>query len=113
MTSIILIDPKKVFDTIDHAVLLQTLHAIGFSKHTVDWFKSQLSNLSFAVNLGKSFSQLVSVSCSVLQGSIFGPFLFIVFVSDMPQTVTVIFFSMSMIYILSFNIKISMKFKNS
>ena len=36
MTGMILIDFKKVFDTIDHDVLLQKLYAIGFSKHTVN-----------------------------------------------------------------------------
>ena len=43
----ILIDLQKAFDTIDHDVLLQKLYAIGFSKHTVNLFKSYLSNRSF------------------------------------------------------------------
>ena len=34
----ILIDLQKAFDTIYHDVLLQKLYAIGFSKHTVNWF---------------------------------------------------------------------------
>ena len=38
MTGMILIDLQKAFDTIDHDVLLQKLCAIGFSKHTVNWF---------------------------------------------------------------------------
>ena len=40
MTGMILIDLQKAFDTIDHDVLLQKLYAIGFSKRTVNWFKS-------------------------------------------------------------------------
>ena len=38
MTGMILIDLQKTFDTIDRGILLQKLHAIGFSKHTVNWF---------------------------------------------------------------------------
>ena len=68
MTGMILIDLQKVFDAIDYGVLLQ--NAIGFTKHTVNWFKSYLSNRSFLVNLGNNFSQPVSVSCGVSQGSI-------------------------------------------
>ena len=37
-TGIILIDLQKAFYTIDHDILLQKLYAIGFSKHSVNWF---------------------------------------------------------------------------
>ena len=68
MTGMILIDLQKAFDTIDHDILLQKLYAFGFSKHTVNWFQSYLSNRSFLVNLGNNFSQPTSVSCSVPHG---------------------------------------------
>ena len=87
MTGMILIDLQKVFDTIDHDVLLQKLYATGFSKRTVNWFKSYLSNRSFKVNLGNNFSQPASVSCGVPQGSILGPLLFLIYVNDMSQAV--------------------------
>ena len=38
ITVMILIDLQKAFDTTDHDILLQKLHAIGFSKHSVNWF---------------------------------------------------------------------------
>ena len=87
MTGMILIDLQKAFDTIDHDVLLQKLYAIGFSKHTVNWFQSYLSNRSFLVNLGNNFSQPASVSCGVPHGSILGPLLFLQYVNDMLQAV--------------------------
>ena len=40
MTGMILIDLQKAFDTIDHDILLKKLSAIGFSNHTIGWFKS-------------------------------------------------------------------------
>ena len=87
MTSMILIDLQKAFDTIDHDVPLQKLYATGFSKCTVNWFKSYLSNRSFKVNLGNIFFQPTSVSCGVPQGSILGPILFLIYVNDMSQAV--------------------------
>ena len=87
MSGMILIDLQKAFDTTDHDVLLQKLYAIGFSKHAVNWFQSYLSNRSFLVNLGNNFSQPASVSCSVPQGSILGPLLFLIYVNDMSQAV--------------------------
>ena len=86
MTGMILIDLQKAFDTIDHDLILQKLYAIGFSKHTVNWFQSYLSSRSFLVNLG-NFSQPASVSCGIPQGSILGPLLFLIYVNDMSQAV--------------------------
>ena len=85
MTGMILIDLQKAFDTIDHDVLLQELYAIGFSKHTVNWFQSYISNRSFLVNLGNNCFQPPSVSCGVPQGSILGQLLFLIYVNDMSQ----------------------------
>ena len=68
-------------------MLLQKLYAIGFSKRTVNWFKSYLSNKSFEVNIGNDVSEPASVPCGVLQGSILGPLLFLIYVNDMSQAV--------------------------
>ena len=70
ITGMILIDLQKSFDTIDHDILLQKLHAIGFSKLSVNWFRSYLTNRTFLVNLGNVFSQPACVSSGVPQGSI-------------------------------------------
>ena len=70
MTEIILIDLQKTFNTIDRDVLLQKLYAIGFSKHTLNWFPSYLSNRSFLADLENNFSQPAFLSCGVAQGFI-------------------------------------------
>ena len=75
---------QKAFDTINHDILLKKLSIIGFSDHTVKWFQSYRK---FMVNLENSFSEVSSVSCSVPQGSIVGPLLFMIYVNDMPMAV--------------------------
>ena len=70
-----------------HEILLGKLHAIGFSKKTIAWFKSYLSDRAFKVNINNHFSDLSKISCGVPQGSILGPLLFLLYVNDMPQTV--------------------------
>ena len=83
----ILIDLQKAFDTIDHDILLQNLYAIGFSKHSVNWFRSYLTNRTFLVILGNVFSQHGCVFRDVPQGSILGPLLFLIYINDMSQAV--------------------------
>ena len=92
MTGMILTDLQKAFDTIDHDVLLKKFYAIGFSKHTVNWFQSYLSNRSFLVNLGNNFSQSAFASCGVPQGSILGPLLLLIYVNEMSQAAKYDFF---------------------
>ena len=86
VTSMILIDLQKAFDTINHDILLKKLSIIGFSDHTVKWFQSYLSNRKFTVNLDNSISEVSNI-CGVLQGSILGPLLFLIYVNDMPMAV--------------------------
>ena len=83
----IFIDLQKAFDTIDHDILLQKLYAIDFSKHSVNWFRSYLTNRTFLVNLRNVFSQLTCVSSGVPQGSILVPLLFLRYINDISQAV--------------------------
>ena len=87
MTGMILIHLQKAFDTIDHDILLKKLSAIGFSNHTIAWFKSYLSNQLLRVNLGNCYSDSSNITCGVPQGSFLGPLLFLICVNDMAQTV--------------------------
>ena len=85
MTGMILTDLQKAFDAIDHDILLKKLSAIDFSNHTNGWFKSNLSNRLFRVNLGNCYSDPSNITCGVPQGSILEPLLFLIYVNDIPQ----------------------------
>ena len=56
LTVMILIDLQKFFDTIDHEVLLHKLKTIRFSKRTLQWFRSYLSERIFFVNIESKLS---------------------------------------------------------
>ena len=88
LTGMIVIDLQKVFDTIDHEILLQKLKAIKFSESTITWFKSYLSEGIFLVNIENKLSDFGEISSGVPQRSILGPLLFLIYVNDMPQAVT-------------------------
>ena len=87
-TAMILLDLQKAFDTIDHNILLEKLMAIGFCDDTVHWFHSYLTDRAFLVSIENKYSSISKISCGVLQGSILGPLLFLIYVNDMKQAVS-------------------------
>ena len=53
----ILIDLQKLFDTLDHDVLLDKMKYLGFTSKTIDWFGSYLKKQNFVVSIEKTLSE--------------------------------------------------------
>ena len=67
-TGMLMLDPQKAFDTVDHDILCKKLKVMGIK--SVDWFGSYLSNRNQIVNVNDTESDPSLVTCGVPQGSI-------------------------------------------
>ena len=77
----VFLDLKKAFDTVDHKILLDKMHAYGISGNILRWFRSYLINRSQFVSYDDRQSAIQSITCGVPQGSILGPLLFIIYMN--------------------------------
>jgi hypothetical protein len=86
----ILCDIAKVFDCANHEILLAKLHYCGIQGTVANWFRSYLTNRKQKTEI-KSFEKLSSkwgtVIHGVLQGSILGPLLFLIYINGPPPTI--------------------------
>lgn len=83
ISGIVYIDLKKAFDTVDHVIMLQKLKAFGVRSIHLAWFDSYLSSRRQSTVVGQAMSSVRKVSVGVPQGSILGPLLFAVYVSEL------------------------------
>ena len=85
---LILLDFSKAFDTVNHKLLLEKLNILGFTQNSKDWISSYLTDRFQRVKCNNDYSSWVKILNGVPQGSIFGPLLFTILVSDMRQYIT-------------------------
>ena len=86
----IFIDLSKAFDTVNHSILLQKLKAYGIQSENLKWFRSYLSNRKQFLSYNDFKTEMKIVKCGVLQGSILGPLLFLIFVNDLNNSTKVL-----------------------
>ena len=90
MSALVLLDLSAAFDTVDHRILMDVLSSrFGVNDHVYEWFHSYLSGRTQIFSTLADTSNAVALICSVPQGSVVGPLLFIAYtenVEDLIQT---------------------------
>ena len=81
----IFLDLKKAFDVCDHDIFLRKLEHYGITGTSLEWFRSYLKDRKQIVDINGTYSEEKDITMSVMQGSILGPTLFLIYINDLPD----------------------------
>ena len=81
----VMLDVQKAFDSVNHDLLCEKIRLAGIEP---EWFRSYLSNRKQLAFVNGTFSGEQTIKCGVPQGSILGPWCYLIYCNDMPSCVS-------------------------
>ena len=82
---VVFLDTSKAFDKVWHDGIIFTLQAYGVEDDLLSLLKKYLENREQRVVLNCQTSEWRKIKSAVSQGSVLGPFLFLIYINDLPD----------------------------
>ena len=80
---LIMLDFLKAFDTVAHNKLLLKLEHLGIQSNTYSWIQAWLTSRTQKVVVEGETSNSLNVVSGVLQGTVLGPLMFLLYINDL------------------------------
>ena len=87
-TDLVFIDFSKAFDTVSHRRLLNKLKFYGIRGPLLQWISSWLTKRQQRVLVDSEASNATPIKSGVLQGTVLGTLMFLVYINDINENIT-------------------------
>ena len=81
--TVVYTDFSKTFDTVSQPKLIANLTSYGIGGNLLSWFQEYLNSQSHCTCIGNIYSIFVPMLSCIIQGSVIGPLLFLIFINDL------------------------------